>query len=359
MPKFFNDNSQLPASISTPISRTAEPSLEFYSIFSKEEVLRIIHALEVERELPLKYAYKGRGAEIWDKFYLKYITPKWYRISSLELDLLRENFEYINSSLRSYEKINIVDVGAGNSCPVKEFIYRLNSLRKVSKYVALDISEELLSLSKKNFEKWFPSIQLTHHAIDVENDCLSQILLEQADVETAEPKVILHLGVTMGNHRYRDKVLENFRDSMNKDDLLVFTNEIGSNSEWDGRVRGGCKYHAEQVYEWIRNNIGIREDCELVRKYDLERDSVVANIKFLCDYTINFSFLGIDESLKISQGEEITVWRHHKYDMPALLQETERAGLQLVHYSTNKYLSHVMAICKVASNGVSLNPDVL
>ncbi|WP_414587958.1 hypothetical protein [Scytonema sp. PCC 10023] len=45
---------------------------------------------------------------------------------------------------------------------------------------------------------------------------------------------------------------------MGKNDLLVFTNEIGSNSKWDGRVRGGCKYHAEQVYGWIKNKIGIR-----------------------------------------------------------------------------------------------------
>jgi uncharacterized SAM-dependent methyltransferase len=60
--------------------------------------------------------------------------------------------------------------------------------------------------------------------------------------------------------------------------------------------------------------------------------------------------MGIDKNVEISEGEEITIWRHHKYEIPELLQEIEQAGLQLVHYSTNKYSSHVMVICEIASN---------
>jgi uncharacterized SAM-dependent methyltransferase len=353
MAKNFNSNSQLPLKSQTPINRTAKPSSEFYSIFSEEEVLGIIHALEVRREIPLKYSYKGRGAKIWDDFYQKYIIPRWYRTSNVEIDLLKKNFEYINGNHQSCEKVSVIDVGAGNSYPVKEFIGRLNKLGRINKYIALDISEELLNLSRKNFSKWFPLIEYISDTIDIENTCLPKIWLKnQAGFETDDTaKIFLHLGVTIGNHQNRNGVLKNFRDSMGKNDFLVFTNEIGSNSQWDGRVRGGCKYHAEQVYAWIKNKIGIRsQDCELVRKYDLETDSVVANMKLRQGYTINFNFMEIDKNIEISEGEEITIWRHHKYEIPELLQEIERAGLQLVHYSTNKYLSHIMVICKVASN---------
>jgi uncharacterized SAM-dependent methyltransferase len=353
MAKTSNSNSQLPSSIQTSIHHTAKPSSEFYSIFSEEELLEIIQALEIKREIPLKYSYKGRGAKIWDNFYLKYIVPKWYRTSNIEIDLLKDNFEYINDSLKSFEKINIIDIGSGNSYPAKEFISKLNKLGKVNQYVALDISEELLALSQKNFIKWFPSIEFASSPIDIENSCIPKILFEnKAKFETEDiAKVILHLGVTIGNHQNRTRVLKNFRDSMGENDLLVFTNETGSNSKWDGRARGAFKYHAEQIYAWIKNKMGIRaEDCELVRKYDLETDSIVANMKFLQNYTICFSFMGLDKNIEISEGEEITIWRHHKYEMPELLQEIEQAGLKLVHYNTNKYLTHIMAICKVASN---------
>lgn len=352
MAKKNNSNSQLPSSISARGCRIAQPSSEFYSIFSPEEVLAIIDALEIRREFPLKYSYKGRGAKIWDNFYVKYITPKWYRSSSTEIDLLKENFDFLNGHLQNYNKVNIVDVGAGNSYPVKEFIGRLHQLGRINKYIALDISQGLLEVSKNNFTNWFPTIDFISSPIDIENHCLSQILLKnQVDLEPEHTaQIFLHLGVTMGNHQNRAGAFKNFRDSMSKNDLLVFTNELGSSSQWDGRARGGFKYHVEPVYHWIKNELGIRaEDCELVRKYDDKIDSIVANIKLRHPYILNFSVGEIEQSVEISEGEEITIWRQHKYKLPELQQDIERAGLKLVHYSTDKYLSNVMVICEVAS----------
>ncbi|MDZ8067606.1 MAG: L-histidine N(alpha)-methyltransferase [Nostoc sp. DedQUE08] len=353
MAQNFHSNSQLPCDISPAISRTAKPSSEFYSLFSEEEVSGIIHALEVRREIPLKYSYKGRGAKIWNDFYLKHAIPRWYGRANVEIDLLKDNFKYLNSNIKAGDRVNIIDVGAGNSYPVKKFIRKLNQLEKVNKYIALDISEELLHVSKSNFKKWFPFIDFLSSTIDIESSCVPKILFQnQASLEMDDTaKIFLHLGVTIGNHQNRDEVFKNFRDSMGKNDLLVFTNETGSNSTWDGIVRGGCKYHVEEIYGWVKKKIGIKsEDCELVRKYDFKTDSIVANLKLCHDYTINFSRMGIDKNIEISKGEEITIWRHHKYEIPKLLQELERSGLQLIHYTTNKYKSHIMVICKVASN---------
>ncbi len=348
MPKKINSNSQ----ISNQEGRTAKPNSEFYSVFSTEEVLGIIDALETRREIPLKYSYKGRGAKTWDDFYRKYIIPRWYRTSNLEIDLLNKNFEYINGTPLTSEKVNIIDVGCGNSYPVKDFIFKLNKLGRINKYIALDISEELLDLSRVNFSKWFPLIEFISYKIDIENSCFSEILTQGENVETDNTaKIFFHLGVTIGNHHNRSGVLKNFRTSMGKNDLLVFTNEIGSNSQWDGKARGALDYHAEQIYVWIKKKLGIRsEDCKLVRKYDEKTDSVVANIKFLCNLTINFTVMDIDKNIEIYKGEEITIWRHHKHEIPEIKQEIQEAGLEIVHYSTNKYLSHIMVICKVASN---------
>jgi len=344
MAKKFHSNLQLSSDSSISYTRIAKPSSEFYSVFSQEEVLEIIHAIETRWEIPLKYSYKGQGAKIWHDFYQKFVSPKWYRKSSVEIDLLRDNFEYLDSNLQDCNQINVIDVGAGTSYPAKEFVDRLNQLNKINKYIALDISEGLLAVSKKNFTSWFPTIEYINQQIDIENTCIPEFVSEK------QAKIILHLGVTMGNHHNRNQVLKNLRNSMGKNDFLVFTNEIGSNSQWDGIARGGCKYHAEEIYRSIKSKLGIKsQDCQLVRKYDLERDSVVANMKFKHNYTINFNLKGINKSIEILEGKEITIWRHHKYEMPELIQELESAGLQLVHYTTNKYSSHIMAICKVTN----------
>lgn len=325
---------------STINNRIAQPSSEFYTVFSQQEILSLIEALKTRREIPLKYSYKGAGANIWDNFYRKLIIPNWYR-SNVEIKLLRDNFEYLNDNTQHSHKVNIIDVGAGNSYPAKEYIRKLDKLGRIDRYTALDISEELLEVSKTNFTKWFPFIKYTNSYIDIENSPIPEYLLHRDNIN-----IFLHLGVTIGNLQHRVKALKNFRQSMGKNDLLVLTNEIGNNSQWDGIARGGCYYHAEEIYQRINKNIGIQhQDCQLIRKYDKKTDSVVANLKFTSDYIIDFSSAGINKKVEISKYEEITIWRHHKHQLPELIEELEQAGLKLVHHSTNKYQSHIMAIC--------------
>ncbi|MDH6058200.1 L-histidine N(alpha)-methyltransferase [Umezakia ovalisporum] len=347
IPKNFFGNSQFSSDFPNSLPPVAKPSPEFYAIFSQKEILDLIRILELTKEIPLKYSYKGRGAKIWNNFYQKYIIPKWFQKTNVEIDLLQKNFEYINGSYQNSSQVNIVDVGAGNSYPVKNIIAQLNKLGRINKYIALDISQELLNLSKANISKWFPVLQFDSCTIDIENSSIPpEILLHSTNENIAN--IFLHLGVTIGNHQNRSKVLQNLRNTMDKKDLLVFTNEIGSNSNWNGQVRGGCKYHVDGIYTWIKDNIGIRsEDCELVRKYDSQTDSITASIKFNQSYTLSFTQLGIDQNLEFAQNEEIVIWRHHKYEIPEMIQELEKAGLQLVHHSRNQYSSHIMAICQV------------
>ncbi|MEA5514204.1 L-histidine N(alpha)-methyltransferase [Nodularia sp. UHCC 0506] len=353
MPKKNQNPSQIYSDISNSISRIVAPTSEFYSNFSQAEVLELIKILELRREIPLKYSYKGRGAKIWNNFYQKYVVPKWYQTPNVEIALLKQNFEYINGDYQNCHNINIVDVGSGNSYPVKKFISQLDRLGRINKYIALDISNEMLILAKTNFTKWFPKIEFNSSTFDVETSSIPgefwQKSTDFANKNTVN--IFLHLGVTIANHLDRNRVFQNLRDSMDKNDLLVFTNEIGSNSQWDGKVRGGCKYHVDGIYQWMQNEIGISsEDCELVRKYDVETDSITAKIKFNQNYTLSFSQLGIDQQIEILKDEEITIWRHHKYQIPELIQDLEKAGLQLVHYSHSKYLSPIMVICKVADS---------
>ncbi|WP_414530568.1 L-histidine N(alpha)-methyltransferase [Nodularia chucula] len=186
--------------------------------------------------------------------------------------------------------------------------------------------------------------------MDIENSVIPGEIWQNSHNQDVA-NIFLHLGVTIGNHRQRNRVWQNFRNSMNKNDLLVVTNEIGVNAVWNGQARGGCKYHVEGIYHTLQNKLGIKaEYCQLLRKYDVKTDSVIATMKFLQNYTFRFNQLGVDETVEILAGEEVTIWRHHKHQMPELMQELETAGLKLVHYSLNKYATHIMAICQVVDS---------
>ena len=344
MAKIVSDNLQ--SENSNIIRNIVKPNHAFYASFSQQEVLKIISSLENAKEIPLKYSYKGRGAKIWDDFYLKYIVPRWYRTYNVEIDLLNKSFIHILENIKNGYRINIVDVGVGNSFPVKKFIHRLNKIHKIDKYIALDISNDLLEISRKNIDKWFPHIKFTGHTIDIENSHISSEILDKDKNSDDTANIFFHLGVTIGNHQNRAKVFHNFRKSMNQDDLLIFTNEIGDNS----KITGGC-YHAEKIYSWLKKSMLIpASDCELVRKYDKAKDSIVANMKLKCDRTIHFQHMGIDKKVNLFKNEEITLWRFHKHTISELMEELEQAGLQLLHYITDKKSSHIMVICTVKNN---------
>ncbi|MEA5580769.1 L-histidine N(alpha)-methyltransferase [Nodularia harveyana UHCC-0300] len=323
-------------------------TLEFLS--SPKELLELIEALENSREIPVKYAYRGRGATVWDNFYQKYVVPKWYQPNNVEIELLQNNFNYLNGSYQNCPSLNIIDVGAGNSYPVKKYISQLDKLGKINQYLALDISEELLKVSQANIQKWFPKIAYSSYTVDIETSAIPGEMWKKNPAEDVA-NIFLHLGVTIGNHRHRNRVWQNFRNSMNKNDLLVITNEIGNNSAWDGQARGGCKYHVEGIYHTLQNKLQIRAgDSQLLRRYDTKTDSVIATMKFLQNYTFRFNQLGVDQTVEIVTGEEVTIWRHHKHQMSELRQELETADLKLVHYSLNKYSTHIMAICQVVDS---------
>lgn len=332
-----------------PDYRTATPNSEFYAHFCEDEILEIIHSLEHQREIPLKFAYKGQGAQIWDNFYQKYIVPTWYRPSNVEIQLLRDNFDYLNGNFQNSEKINIIDVGVGNSYPIKAYVRKLSQLNRIDQYIGLDISADLLKISQRNFQKWFPKIKYSAHTLDIENTNIPGNIINSAP---GSANIFLHLGVTIGNHQNRSQVLQNFRASMNKNDLLVLTNEIGSSAAWDGRIQGGCDYHAGNIYQLMTKGLGLSaNECELIRKYDTVSDSVVANLKILQNYNFNFQYQQINQNIFIDAGEEITIWRHRKFTFEQLLTELPEYGLKAVHCSTNKYASHGMVICQREESG--------
>lgn len=352
MASSLDANPELPISTANLTSTEVEPKQELYSIFSVAEVIEIINSLSIAREIPMKYFYQQKCAEDWDNFYaLENETTGQEPYPNPDVELLRENFGYFNYKTKSYKKVNIIDVGSGNSYPVKEFITKFHSLERLNKYIAVDISQDMLKLSKNNIQEWVPELEFINYKCDIEHDRVDIILFEsKANFEFSEVvNIILHLGCTIGNHRDRCKILKNFRNGMNKDDLLVFSNEI-SDYSWDGSEMNALKNRIRNSYSWITDMLNIKaEDCELELGFDSTIDSHVANIKFKENYTIYFNLLDVIYKFKFVKGEKITIWRHYVHKLNELLVEIEQSGLQIAQLTTSKDLSYLMVICQIIS----------
>lgn len=349
----LEDNSQLPTATESLNFIEVKPKPEFYSTFSEEEIIEIINYLDSERAVSLKYCYREKLASAWDNFILDFGVSKQFKYTKNEEELLKESWNYINYQIPKTTKINVIEIGPGNSYPMKAFIDQVLSLGRMNSYVAIDISQEMLNISRENIFKWFPKLKFFGYKCDMEKAQISQIISEQSTDNEPDNiiNVIICLGGTIYNHKERGKIFKNIKMGMRKNELFIFTSLICSTANWDGKLLGGSSSAIYQMCEYIRDILGIRrEDSEIISKFDSAIDSRIANIKLNENHSIEFNISqGKSNKVLLLKNEEINVWRHHSSTILKILTEVEQSGLQLVYLSTDRDLSEVMVICQAAN----------
>lgn len=359
---FFNDANVTDETNTLENCRFVKPSSDFYSAFSEKQIIDIINSLEANKTIPHKYCYSGDGATSWDEFYSECGRSGEYPISNQVIEIVRESLSYINYQTQNYKWLNIVDIGPGNSYPVKELVMYFAQLTKLNKYIALDISKDIINISKINIEQWFPNLPFIGYPFDVETDSLTQILFENSQaIDNSEEAInlILYIGGTLSNHPDRPLVLKNIKRSMGENDLFILSKKINFKHPIETNTTNHIflnlpkrtQDHYFKRYQVVRDYLGLLpEDCELVAKYEKNKSRQVLNIRVNADYVIEFNVLGSSKTVKIEKGEEINYWFHHASTSFDFIKELQENELQVIHFSIDKSLSHMLVICQGANN---------
>lgn len=220
----------------------------------------------------------------------------------------------------------------------------------MNSYIAIDISQEMLNISRKNISQWFPEVIFLCHKCDMEKELLSKIIAEYNYESDNIINVIISLGGTIQNHKDRGKIFKNIKKGMTKKELFVSSARIGSNADWDGKLLGGSRSALYKMCDYTRYILGIRrEDSEIITKVDSIIDSRVGNIKLGENYSIEVNSQGKNKKVLLFKDEEINIWKYHWSTIPEVLTEIEQSGLQLVHLSKDRESSEVIVICQVAN----------
>lgn len=347
------EDNQLPTTTENLNFIEVKPKPEFYSTFSEEEISEIINYLDLEKAVPLKYCYIGKSAEIWDNFIVEFGKNKQDKSTNNEGELLKESWNYINYKIPNNTKINVIEIGQGNSYPVKDFISQVVSLGRINSYVAIDLSQEMLNISQENILQWFPEVKFLGHKCDIEKDLLSKIISEYKCDSDNIINVIISIGGTIQNHQDRCKILKNIKMGMAKNDLFLFTFDMGSHINWDGKLSDGGSFYMNKLYKYLTDVLGIkREDSELIVKFNSAIDCRVARIKLKENYCLKFNIQSESKKVLLFKDEEINIWKHHWSTILETLTEIEQSGLQLIHLSKNREsseVSEVIVICQAVS----------
>lgn len=329
------------------------PREEFYKLYSQAQIYDIVTNLEVRREIPRQYNYFDGGADRWDEYIRRMDRENAPSNLTMTRKLLAKNESYIDDLMEQYQQINVVDVGVGNALPVKELIAHLLEQNKLGRYIAIDISPEMLHIARNNIEKWFDDrVAFEGYELDVSRDRFSNILagdyIKNASKHTGN--LILFLGGTLQNFRKRDVPLQVINDSMGANDLLIHTQKLDSAS-----TRRHFDFNAQPGEQLLPPIHGLVVDLlnvdpslyDLELGYDEQRRERYERIRLKVSLTFKFDFEDGERVVGIDKGEAILLWRASQDSALDIIHQFDKNDFYMLHSSQTEDQEYILTVSRV------------
>ena len=329
------------------------PSLEFYQLYSQAQIYDIVTNLEVRHEIPRQYSYFDGGADSWDEYIQRMDRENLPSNLTMTRKLLAKNESYIDDLMEQYQQVNVVDVGAGNALPIKELLTHLLEQDKLGRYIAIDISPEMLSIAKRNIEKWFGKrVRFEGYELDISRDRFSHILsgdyIKNASKHTGN--LILFLGGTLQNFRKRDVPLQVINDSMGANDLLVYTQKLDSAAtrrQFDFSTKPGDQV-IPPIHGLVVELLGIDSSLyNLELGYDDQRRERYERIRFKTSLTIKFVFEEGERIISFEKGEAILLWRASQDSAQAISSQFDKNDFYILQSSQTENQEYILTVSRV------------
>ena len=335
--------------------KVISPTPDFYKYYNQEQIFDITSNLDIRREIPFQYGYFDGGANYWDK-YAKRLADENApnNLTSARL-LLQTNQGYIDHLIRQYKHVNVFDIGPGNAMPVEEFLRHLHDNKKLARYVALDVSPTMLKIAERNVRDWFnDNIPTDTHEVDISYDRFTHLLRGYAIGQSAEDtiNIICVLGSTLSNFRNPDGALQAIHDSVNRNDLLLYTLKLDSEAsrryfDFD-TVRNIPTLDVKS--KMVLDMLSIDEsyyDVEI--GYDAKLKQRYMRIRLKVALTIEFEFNAGRQTLHINKNEAILVWRSWHLTAQEVIDQFQRNDFDVLQSSLTENKEFQLTVSRVKS----------
>lgn len=331
--------------------KKVKPTKEFYEFFNEEQCYDIASSLEIHREIPLQYTYFDGGAESWDQYITRLSESKSEKNSFYATrKLLDRSRSYIDSLLADYDKVNLFDIGQGNSMPARWFIDYLLENKKLGRYMAYDLSHDLLQIAESNIKNWYKNkVKFEGYVRNINSDRFSDILMPEYVGESSKKtaNIILHLGYTLRNMRNPENGYRTIYDSMGTHDFLFEDDLLDTDHsrnyfdfEYDESTGSSNSLvpnllNIDPTYYQVE--IGF--DKELHQRFEKIRFNVVVDIEF--------EFENGTRIVEINKGDAILLWRNKHNSVDNILKRKKDTGFSLMYLCKSDDLEYMLTISRV------------
>jgi uncharacterized SAM-dependent methyltransferase len=306
---------------------------DIYNILSQNQLISLINSIRVYRSIPQKFSFLGKGADLWQDFYQKIVLDDSikYGTSNSDLYFLESLYKYVIDSLDDSTYVNVIDIGPGGESPIFGFAEKALQQGKLKNYCAIDISERMLELTGANLKKTTLSPHYKSFILDIESQSPQDVLYGLKDYTGREnvSNLIFFVGGTIGNFDSDIKILQNIKDGMCPDDILIITNALDS-------VKNRTSFPAlsdpESLYsKQIRyiSDLLCLDEQYFSRELIYNEKTTYRECNLILNSNVQINFKNFNSQVTLSKGEKINIWKHKRDTFELISDNIANSKLKL------------------------------
>ncbi|MFA4907472.1 MAG: L-histidine N(alpha)-methyltransferase [archaeon] len=303
--------------------------------YSPKQSAEFVTALKGRKEIPLKFEYFREGSEKWQRV----VNSPDYGLGSIELGIIDQNVKRI---IGDVGKANIIDIGCGTGVKAMPLIREMSKI-KAPKYMAFDISNEMLDLAKNNLKRAFPQLNSEFVNLDFEQTNLAQETLRIRE-KNFRKSLFIFLGNTLGNVSDKGRVLTNIRESMIMEDNLLIGNELFDLERVSDIISHYKK--SREVRDFVLNSLvhyGLNEkDGKIIISFNKDKSQVEGHFALKKDKTIKAS----NKKIELKKGDKILLLVSYKGTLKKMQLLLADLGFVILHTYLTPREDYALILCK-------------
>jgi uncharacterized SAM-dependent methyltransferase len=334
------------------------PKPELYELFSKKQLFDIISDLEVRHETQCQYSYFDEGANKWDELAERQATEDVPNYLRSTVKLIEVNQSYIDEILFPYKRVNVVDIGVGNAMPIKPLLEHLLAQGKLGRYIALDMSPQMLEIAGANIKKWFGNkVHYEGRQVDINYDRFAHLLADEYMQEDAEStiNVVTAFGGTLTNLSSPERALKVIQSSMGRRDLFMYTLKLDTERSRNyfshlGPNDSSSKAQSfPSLHRLLLDLFNISEEYyDPDMGYDPQKHMRYLYARLKVAISIHFDFgPGEQRIVELNKGDSILVWRHWHQSTNDVIAQVTNAGFGVLQTSLIENQEYMLTIARV------------
>jgi hypothetical protein len=332
--------------------KTLVPTEKFFETYSAPQILDIISHLQVRHEIPLQYSYADGGANYWDQFANRLLAEENPNILKKTIKLIDSSTANIDGLIAGHSRVNVIDLGPGNGLPIRPTLERLHKKGILGKYIAIDISKEMLAILERNINKWFGgAIKFEGYVRDIRYERFDDIVAsDYSDDGNVPVNLVFLLGGTLSNLRNPNAALQTINNSFGLQDLLVYIEKIDSPNTrryFDFNISNQAQKLTPR-HKLILDMLNIDEAYyDVEQLFDVNKRARTISIKPKLDLEIEFQIHNGVRRVELRKNEPITLWRAWVWTHLDVIQQFEQGGFELMCFARDVEPEYMLAVTKL------------